>query len=166
MQEHGENWTSILKSMRPKSWKPDLLAALSKIAGDIDDVRVEQLGSYQVVQLRHGSNGHERWFDASQESDGTLRCAGILTALLQEPPLSLVGIEEPELTIHPGAISVLYDFFVEASKHSQVLLTTHSPDGDFELDSQCEASVSNGGGASAPRVRDLVLALPASDGWA
>lgn len=129
MLEHGENWTSILKVMDSSAWKPDLLAALSRIVGDIDDLKVSQLGSYQTVAFRHGKQeGRERWFDASLESDGTLRCAGILTALLQSPPLTLVGIEEPELTVHPGAIPVLYDFFRQASQKSQVLLTTHSPE--------------------------------------
>jgi predicted ATPase len=129
MLEHGENWTSILKAMEASTWKPDLLAALWRVVGDIDDLKVSQLGSYQTVTFRHGTqDGRERWFDASLESDGTLRCAGILTALLQSPPLTLVGIEEPELTVHPGAIPVLYDFFRQASQKSQVLLTTHSPE--------------------------------------
>lgn len=129
MLEHGENWTSILKTMEVSTWKPELLAALSRIVGDIDDIKVSQLGGYQAVSFRHGKAGNrERWFDASQESDGTLRCAGILTALLQTPPLTLIGVEEPELTVHPGAIPVLYDFFRQAAQHSQVLLTTHSPE--------------------------------------
>jgi predicted ATPase len=129
MLEHGENWTSILRAMEASTWKPELLAALSRIVGDIDDIKVSQLGGYQAVSFRHGKVGNrERWFDASQESDGTLRCAGILTALLQSPPLTLVGVEEPELTVHPGAIPVLYDFFRQAAQHSQVLLTTHSPE--------------------------------------
>lgn len=129
MLEHGENWTSILKAMEASAWKPDLLAALTRIVGDIDDLAVSQLGGYQTVAFRHGKEGRrERWFDASQESDGTLRCAGILTALLQVPPLTLIGVEEPELTVHPGAIPVLYDFFRQASQKSQVLLTTHSPE--------------------------------------
>lgn len=129
MLEHGENWASILKAMGASTWKPDLLAALARIVGDIDDIKVSQLAGYLAIAFRHGKIGNrERWFDASQESDGTLRCAGILTALLQSPPLALIGIEEPELTVHPGAIPVLYDFFRQASRTSQVLLTTHSPE--------------------------------------
>lgn len=129
MLEHGENWASTLKGMDAATWKPDLLAALGRIVGDIDGISVGQVGSFLTVLFRHGAvEGFGRWFDASQESDGTLRCAGILTALLQSPPLTLLGIEEPELTIHPGAIPVLYDFFRQASRTSQVLLTTHSPE--------------------------------------
>ena len=39
-----------------------------------------------------------------------------------------MGIEEPELTIHPGAQAVLADVMVEATLRTQVLVTTHSPD--------------------------------------
>ncbi|MFO0949681.1 MAG: AAA family ATPase [Isosphaeraceae bacterium] len=135
MTEHGGNWCSILKHMRQEAWSNELSTALGQITGDIDDVRVNQIGGYLVAEFRHGtvpsSRGvpeQQKWFDAAQESDGTLRIAGILTALLQEPPLTLIGIEEPELTIHPGAIPLLYDYILEASRRSQVLLTTHSPD--------------------------------------
>ena len=74
------------------------------------------------------SNGRERWLGAAQESDGTLRIAAILTALFQEPPPSLIGFEEPELSVHPGALPILFDFLKEASTRSQILFTSHSPD--------------------------------------
>jgi predicted ATPase len=68
-------------------------------------------------------------FEASQESDGTLRVLGILVALFQEPPPSLIVIEEPEITVHPGVLGTLADLISEASqKRSQVIITTHSPD--------------------------------------
>jgi predicted ATPase len=41
---------------------------------------------------------------------------------------SAVIIEEPEVLLHPGAIQVLCDSFLEASRTRQVLVTTHSPD--------------------------------------
>ena len=52
----------------------------------------------------------------------------MLTALYQDPPKSLLSVEEPELTIHPGALGVLSDILLEASRRTQLLLTTHSPD--------------------------------------
>lgn len=136
MDRHGSNWASILKDQPEESWKPDLIAALQQLTGDTEDIRVAQAAGYLVVQFLHGAvplartNGHraEKWVDAGQESDGTLRAAGIVTALLQEPALPFVGIEEPELTIHPEAIPLLYDFLRQASRHSQVLVTTHSPE--------------------------------------
>jgi predicted ATPase len=135
MDTHGSNWASILRDQPSATWKPELVGALQRLTGDIDDIKVSKAASYQVVQFRHASKPKPTWFDAGQESDGTLRVAGIVTALLQEPPLPLIGIEEPELTVHPGAIPLLYDYLKQASRRSQVLVTTHSP----ELLDQMEA---------------------------
>jgi predicted ATPase len=129
MDRHGSNWASILKDQPKQSWKPELVSALHKLTGDTEDIKVSQAASYLVVQFRHTSpNRKLKWFDAAQESDGTLRVAGIVTALLQEPPTPVIGIEEPELTVHPGAIPLLYDFLKQASERSQVIVTTHSPE--------------------------------------
>ncbi len=125
MHRHGENWVSILRNQEVSTWKPELVAGLKYLIGDVSDIRVNRVANFLVAQFRHGQG---RWFDAGQESDGTLRVAGILTALLQEPPLPLVGIEEPELTIHPGALPMLMDYLRQASDISQVLLTSHSPE--------------------------------------
>ena len=74
-------------------------------------------------------------------SDGTLRVLGILVALFQLSTsgawrVPLVGIEEPEIALHPGASGVLRDSLHEASRHTQIILTSHSPDllDDDELD--------------------------------
>jgi predicted ATPase len=129
MELHGSNWSSILRDQALDSWKPELVAALSKLTGDIEDMRIDQAAGLLVVQFRHRSpNKKLKWFDATQESDGTLRVAGILTALLQVPPIPVVGVEEPELTVHPGAIPLLFDYLKEASRRSQIVLTTHSPE--------------------------------------
>lgn len=134
MTEHGGNWGSILKGIAKQDGANQLKAALGAVTGDIDDFRVKQVGGYLVTEFHHvqaktdAKRQKRKWFDAAQESDGTLRVAGIVTALLQEPALALVGIEEPELTIHPGALPIVYDFLKEASFRSQVLITTHSPD--------------------------------------
>jgi len=75
-----------------------------------------------------------RVFDAGSMSDGTLRAFGVLLALFQcvdrpeREPIPLVGIEEPEATLHPAAAGVLFDALREASHFAQVLVTTHSPD--------------------------------------
>jgi predicted ATPase len=136
MDGHGSNWASILKDQPKSSWKPELISALQKLTNDIEDIKVSQAASYLVVQFRHASSGRPKWFDAAQESDGTLRVAGIVTGLLQEPPVPVLGIEEPELTVHPGAIPLLFDFLKQASRRSQVLLTTHSPELLDQMDAE------------------------------
>ncbi|MDX9981172.1 MAG: AAA family ATPase [Lentisphaeria bacterium] len=129
MSRHGDNWVSILRDQPKDTWKPDLIVALERLTGDIIDLKVSPAASYLVAQFRHRSDTKVlKWFDGAQESDGTLRFAGIITALLQDPPVPVIGIEEPELTIHPGAVPLLVDYLKDASKRSQVIVTTHSPE--------------------------------------
>ncbi len=129
MSRHGDNWSSILKDQPESTWKPDLVAALQKLTGDTEDLRVAHAAGYLVVEFRHRSpNKKLKWFAGTQESDGTLRVAGIITALLQEPPVPVIGIEEPELTVHPAAIPLLHDYLAQAARRSQVIVTTHSPE--------------------------------------
>ncbi len=128
MLSEGENWVSVLHTQSGAGWKRDLVAALTKLTGDIDDLKVTKAASFLVAEFHHvGDSKSKRWFPAERESDGTLRVAGILTALLQEPSLPVIGIEEPEQTVHPGALPILYDHLLEASTRSQVVVTTHSP---------------------------------------
>jgi len=130
MKQHGENWTTILQGMTANGAAGELKAALAKLTGDITDFRVRQLGGYLNAEFLHATErkrtkDRQKWFESAQESDGTLRVAGIVTALLQEPPLTLIGIEEPELTVHVGAIPLLYDYLKQAALRGQVLGTTH-----------------------------------------
>lgn len=67
-------------------------------------------------------------FDSFNMSDGTVRILGILLALMQTPRPSLVVIEEPEATIHPGALGAVMDAITEAAADIQVIVTTHSPE--------------------------------------
>ncbi|MBX3226792.1 MAG: AAA family ATPase [Labilithrix sp.] len=131
MDRQGTNWVSILKDQPEASWKPDLLTVLRKLTGDLADVKFEPVAGFLVLQFKHERDAgakRKQWFDAAQESDGTLRVAGMMTALLQEPRPELIAIEEPELTVHPGALRLLHDYIREGALRGQVVLTTHSPD--------------------------------------
>lgn len=61
-------------------------------------------------------------------SDGMLRFLGQLAALFSPDPPSLACFEEPENCIHPGLLELVVDVFKSASRKSQILVTTHSPD--------------------------------------
>ncbi|NOY92026.1 MAG: AAA family ATPase [Deltaproteobacteria bacterium] len=130
MRSHGENWVSTLREMvKDEALKQELVVGLHKLTGDIEDVRVTRAADFLVAEFKQATKGakSKRWFSARQQSDGTLRVAGILTALLQEPPLPVLGVEEPELTVHPGALPLLFDYLRQSSERSQVLITSHSP---------------------------------------
>jgi predicted ATPase len=127
LAENGTNLASVLRNQEKDS---ALKTALEYVLADVNDFQVSSVGSNLVVKLRHQATGENRapWFELVQESDGTLRMLGILTALYQDPPRTLIVLEEPELTVHPGAMAKLWDEIQKASQHTQIILTTHSPD--------------------------------------
>ncbi len=129
----GENLASTLRGMLKDAnrFTPDLRSALGWAVPEIRDFRVKRLGSFEIVELKHQRADEKEkgtWFDLSFESDGTIRLLAMLTALFQEPALPLIGLEEPELAIHPGAMAVLAETMREASLRGQVVVATHSPD--------------------------------------
>ncbi len=132
LEERGQNLASVLRSFQQNHDSYALLNdALGRVVEGVSSYTVQLIGGFLVTRLQHTpTEGGRRGpaFDLSQESDGTLRMLGILTALYQEPARSILTIEEPELTIHPGALGVLCDVILEASARSQVIVTTHSPD--------------------------------------
>lgn len=62
----------------------------------------------------------------SQLSDGSLRFICLVTALLQPDPPSTIIIDEPELGLHPYAITLLASLLRSASKRMQVIVSTQS----------------------------------------
>jgi predicted ATPase len=109
---------------------------LSRIASGIQHVDKKSLGHKETLEFRQNVAGDANpWsFSATNMSDGTLRALGVLVSLFQcfdrplKTPVPLVGIEEPEATLHPAAASVLMSALCEASHYTQVLATSHSPD--------------------------------------
>jgi predicted ATPase len=90
---------------------------------------VEVRGYHNLEFLAHSGTAR---FSPREMSYGTLRALAVLVALLQAKAgfenVSLVGLEEPEVALHPAAAGVLFDALREASASVQVLATTHSAD--------------------------------------
>lgn len=96
-------------------------------------------GTASVIPKKHGNKLSmtftQKWgddkklsFDAFSMSDGTLRSLGLIMAVFQNPSPSVLVIEEPEATIHPGALGAVLDLIRRATKSMQVVVTTHSPE--------------------------------------
>ena len=133
LNEHGENLASALRDLRASHRQrfDRIVRAMGNLVPGVDDIAVRQTGGYLVTKLRHAEAtelGESTWFVTAQEAEGTLRLLGLLVALYQFPPPPFLGIEEPELNVHPGASAKLADYVVESSRRSQILLTTHSPE--------------------------------------
>jgi len=67
-------------------------------------------------------------FGPHQISDGSLRFMCLATLLLQPPKFlpSVIILDEPELGLHPSAISVLRGMTKIASQHCQIVMATQS----------------------------------------
>ena len=107
---------------------------LNAIVPEIVGVDAYSAGGYSTVAVRTngGQEGGEFEFGPKSMSDGTVRAAGVLTALFQpsarDGRVPLIGIEEPETALHPSAAGVLYDVLTESSERVQVIVTSQSSD--------------------------------------
>ena len=72
---------------------------------------------------------------ASRLSDGTLRYLCLLAILCDPDPPALICIEEPELGLHPDMLPKVADLMADASKRTQLIVTTHS---DILVDAMSE----------------------------
>jgi len=84
---------------------------------------VENEGNIQIVWREKESDFP---FLAHHFSDGTLRFICLATVLLQPNPPSTILIDEPELGLHPYAISLLAELMKKAAKSKQLIVSTQS----------------------------------------
>lgn len=80
-----------------------------------------------LLEWRH--RGSDAYFSASSLSDGTLRFIAVATLLLQPESLrpSVILLDEPELGLHPYAVTLLASLLKQASKSTQIVVATQSP---------------------------------------
>ncbi len=88
--------------------------------------RVSTLVQAGTVQFFLHEEGLKAPVPATRLSDGTMRFLAMISQLLSPTPPPLVCIEEPELGLHPDALSLVADLLVTASARMQLIVTTHS----------------------------------------
>lgn len=135
LKRDGSNLASVMSQLEKKSGMSQIVDLLSKVVPGIQDIEVKHVGKKETLEFRQlvGTNSDPWRFLAENMSDGTLRALGVLTALFQSAggentKVPLVGIEEPETAVHPGAAGVLRDGLMIASVKTQTVVTSHSPD--------------------------------------
>ena len=99
-----------------------------------------------TIQLLWNHRGSDIPFGASQLSDGSLRFICLVTALMQPDPPSTIIIDEPELGLHPYALTLLGSLLDSASEDMQVIVATQSPQllDEFSVDDLIVVELSNG----------------------
>ena len=107
------------------------LGALVPGALGVDERREGRYSTLQVRFLAQDGTA-EDVFLREELSEGTVRAAGVLAALLQpaafDGRIPLIGIEEPETALHPAGVGALYEAIDDAAARTQVMVTTQSSD--------------------------------------
>lgn len=137
LSRDGGNLASVLAQLTSHSpaSKTRIEEYLARVVSGVRGVDTKAIGPKETLEFRQNfAESKSSWkFLASNMSDGTLRALGVLVALFQSAnghtgQVPLVGIEEPELALHPAAAGALLDALQEGSESTQVLVTSHSPE--------------------------------------
>ena len=129
----GANAASVLErieSRRRDDFKR-LSSFLEVIVPNTREISVNRYGknlSLEITQTWGEGTPKALKFEGFNMSDGTLRAIGLLAAVFQRPAPMLIAIEEPEATIHSGALGAVLDLLWETSERLQIIVTTHSPE--------------------------------------
>lgn len=102
---------------------------LQLVAPFFDDFNLQPSGEEdRFIKLEWRHREDESYFDAASFSDGTLRFIALAVLLLQPPSLrpSVILIDEPEIGLHPYAITMLASLIKQASVETQVIVSTQS----------------------------------------
>lgn len=103
-----------------KVWIDKIYAGIDKVSTVTNSMNGQ--GTVQLIMVEDGA----RLIGAQHLSDGTLRYLSLLAILLHPKPPELLVIEEPELGLHPDLIHIVADLLKQASKRTQLIVTTHS----------------------------------------
>lgn len=103
---------------------------VQRVAPFFDDflLRPDNLAP-DFIKLAWRHKGSDKYFGASAFSDGTLRFIALATLFLQPQELrpSVILVDEPELGLHPSAITLLAALMRQTSTQTQIIASTQSP---------------------------------------
>lgn len=123
--EGAGNLALVLNDLQNRrATKRLLLDKLQLVYEGVEDVTTKVQGG--TIQILFHEKGLGSPIPASRLSDGTLHYLCLLTILLHPEPPPLICIEEPELGLHPDIIPIIAELLIEASKRTQLIVTTHS----------------------------------------
>ena len=116
----------MLHKRHPQSYKL-IRSAVRRIFPRFKDfaLRPSPLNPDKIF-LEWQEHGSDCRYGPHQLSDGTVRFMCLATLLLQPNLPSIILIDEPELGLHPSALTILAGLVSSASSRAQLILTTQS----------------------------------------
>ena len=132
LRPDGANLAAFLHFLRHKHKESYSLIrrTVQLVTPFFDDFVLEpQALNENKIRLEWRHRGSDAYFDVSSLSDGSLRFIALTTLLLQPVELrpSMIILDEPELGLHPFAITTLTSLIKQVSVETQVVLATQSP---------------------------------------
>ncbi len=132
LRPDGSNLAAFLYYLREKheTTYGIIRKTIQRVAPFFDDFSLApQKLNADKIRLEWRHKGSESYFDASSLSDGTLRFIALATLFLQPQTYrpSVILVDEPELGLHPYAITMLASLVKQSSIETQVILSTQSP---------------------------------------
>ena len=132
LRPDGSNLAAFLYFLRERHGQSYGLirGAVQRVAPFFGDFQLEPLRlKPDTILLEWRHKGSEAYFDASMISDGSLRFMALATLFLQPEQYrpSVILVDEPELGLHPYAITMLASLIKQASTKTQVIVGTQSP---------------------------------------
>lgn len=129
LSKSGDNLPNVIQYLEENH--PERLAAIftkmSERIPQLEKIEAEHLADGRLL-LKLKDKSFADPVLARFASDGTLKLLAYLTVLMDPEPPAVFGIEEPENQLHPKLLPVLAEEIREVSEHSQVFVTTHSPE--------------------------------------
>lgn len=110
---------------RYESAQEELDYVLSSAFPDFKKLDIRNMAAGRVALYWRTKQGWQ--IPASSLSDGILRFLGLAVLLLLPDPPPLIAIDEPEIGLHPRLLPLLAALMKDASKRTQLIVTTHSP---------------------------------------
>lgn len=128
LHSNGGNAASVLRQLDPDMCQhlQEFLQTVVPGEVEVESKRVQNKLSLEFTQQGEGMSALR--LGPHSMSDGTLRTLGLLAAVFQPTLPSMLIVEEPEATIHPGALGTILDVLRHAARSTQTVVTTHSPD--------------------------------------
>jgi predicted ATPase len=130
LREEGENLAAFLLVLRDgHSSTYEKIRDIVRLAAPFFDdfkFRPKSSNGDTTLQLEWTQKNSDYPFLVTQLSDGTLRFIALTTALLQPNPPSTILLDEPELGLHPYALTLLAELLKKAATNTQVIVSTQS----------------------------------------
>lgn len=119
----------LLKKKYPSNYQL-IRKSVQRVAPFFNDFQLAPLAlNEKSIQLEWSHKKSDKFFDASALSDGTLRFIALATLFLQPKELrpSVILVDEPELGLHPFAVTMFASILKQAATDTQVIIATQSP---------------------------------------